>query len=80
MAVDRPGPETESTIDVKASDLEYWVDQIETIIQFFEARDEMNARVHLDGVRFSPITIRTQELREYLNELWQAAVADLVRQ
>ncbi len=80
MAIEpKPGPRTVATIEVDAKRLEYLVDQMDALITFFEARDEMNAAVHLEGIRLSPITIRARELRDAVAELWQEAVADLAR-
>ncbi len=80
MAIEpRPGPRTVATIEVDTQDLEYLLDQIDTLITFFEARDEMNAAVHLEGIKFSPITIRTRELRNAVAKLWQEAMVDLAR-
>ncbi len=80
MAIEpKSGPNIIATIEVDTKRLEYIVDQLETIARFFEARDEMNAQVHLAGIRLSPITIRARELRGEVAELWQEAVADLAR-
>ena len=41
-------------------------------VQFFEARDWMNARIHCSEVRWSPITEKAQEALKVANELWDA--------
>jgi hypothetical protein len=73
----KPGPNTIATLEVDIKRLAYLVTQIEPIVTFFEARDQMNANVHLAGTRLSPITLKAHELRNELEALWEEASADL---
>jgi hypothetical protein len=40
------------------------------VLSFFEHRDEMNASVHLDQVRWSPITIEMENLVEEVTDIF----------
>jgi hypothetical protein len=45
-----------SRIEIDLSDLHRIKEALEQSLAFFNARDEMNAVVHLDAVRYSPLT------------------------
>ena len=62
-------------VDLDAAEIQYDIDQLQTICRFFEARDEMNAAVHLAEVRRSPITVACRQIREDLL-VWKAMATE----
>ena len=51
------------------ADLDSLLEHLEASAQFFVSRDEMNAQVHLDETRYSPITVDAVNWRNWLDEL-----------
>jgi hypothetical protein len=71
---------TKVRIDVIPSQLSFQRDQMETIVAFFVARDEMNSKIHLADIRFSPITVAAMELSSFLGEQWADSTTALAKQ
>ena len=47
-----------------------WLGDMNIVVRFFEARDEMNAAVHAtDAIRYSPITELARRCRRTIDQL-----------
>lgn len=73
----KPGEKVHVEID--PSQLEYQLEQLETIIHYLEARDEASSLSNLHEIQLSPLTLRAREMYTYLSEIWQEGVAELAR-
>lgn len=69
-----------ATVTVESSDLEKICDALAQSRLFFERRDEMNAAVHLGGVRYSPLTSLVQAEHDRARRLvGDAALREMMR-
>ena len=45
------------------------IERQQAVVGYFEYRDAMNDKVHIDTVRESPITVAANDVLTYLNQL-----------